>query len=622
LLSQDHNLQYCRIIRKNLIEEALMRSPRGFVLYVLTVLIVILRASAQPIGETYVAGTTWYDLQHTGSCGRMIGVDDSGYVHVVWMVTPNIEGRWVNYNRWELYAQQFTFGESGTMISSCSGAGYTTLAVDPSGYAFAAFHCQVYPGPQQPSMIVPVACGTMGYYPPEDNVVRFWPQLARGANGWLHMVTMHGFSGWPPGAIYYSRAIAENDSVGRPCRIEWQSDGNENYYRLLDSATVVAHTIAASRSSARVALGWIHPRDSTQQDNDVYVRISEDGGITWNPRLNITDFVPVDTACLNETHDWRRCDRDTLRAFTDVSLLFDNNDHLRAAFTTRGFWAWSDIGEGPWVSTGNSLIWNWNEATAQFSLVADGWIPAQCGTWQSVVERPSLAIDPTTGYLYCAYLRYDTAQVSVSGYFNADVWISVSTDNGASWSTGTNVTRTRPSVIPAPQGTCMSERDPTLSEAVSGGYLHLSYLLDRDAGCVIYGEGTATSNNFVYQRIPVDSIATTPLMPRYPLHWDSTGFLSVKDRAFIPHPSSFILSAYPNPFNSTATISFELPMRSQVSLKVFDLLGREVQTLHTGLANAGAHTVNWDASSRASGIYFVRMQAGKETRTQKIMLLK
>lgn len=91
---------------------------------------------------------------------------------------------------------------------------------------------------------------------------------------------------------------------------------------------------------------------------------------------------------------------------------------------------------------------------------------------------------------------------------------------------------------------------------------------------------------------------------------------------FIPQPNSFTLSAYPNPFNPTTTISFSLPSAGFVELIVYDLTGREVSTLLSGMKNAGQHNVVWNANGLPSGIYFARMQTGDVTQVRKLVLMK
>ena len=88
-------------------------------------------------------------------------------------------------------------------------------------------------------------------------------------------------------------------------------------------------------------------------------------------------------------------------------------------------------------------------------------------------------------------------------------------------------------------------------------------------------------------------------------------------------PEAFSLSpAYPNPFNPTTTISFDLPEEIDVSLIIYDLQGRVVTTLISGSMQAGYHSANWNASHHASGLYFVQMISGDYVKTQKLMLVK
>jgi hypothetical protein len=98
-----------------------------------------------------------------------------------------------------------------------------------------------------------------------------------------------------------------------------------------------------------------------------------------------------------------------------------------------------------------------------------------------------------------------------------------------------------------------------------------------------------------------------------------TSVTQIDDRV----PKTYTLSQnYPNPFNPSTTISFTLPSRSFVSLKVFDLLGREVATLVNENKNAGACSVRYDASTLTSGVYFYRLLAGSFIETKKLLFLK
>lgn len=88
-------------------------------------------------------------------------------------------------------------------------------------------------------------------------------------------------------------------------------------------------------------------------------------------------------------------------------------------------------------------------------------------------------------------------------------------------------------------------------------------------------------------------------------------------------PDQFSLEQnFPNPFNPSTTISFSLPVKSSVSLKVIDLFGREVATLASEEMSAGTHSRQWQAVNMPSGVYFFRLKAGELVKTQKMNLMK
>ena len=88
-------------------------------------------------------------------------------------------------------------------------------------------------------------------------------------------------------------------------------------------------------------------------------------------------------------------------------------------------------------------------------------------------------------------------------------------------------------------------------------------------------------------------------------------------------PASYALSQnVPNPFNPTTEIRYQLPAASHVELAIYDLLGRKVQVLMDGFVEAGYRSVVWDAKDVASGIYFIRMEAGDFVKVRKMVVLR
>jgi glucuronoarabinoxylan endo-1,4-beta-xylanase len=83
-----------------------------------------------------------------------------------------------------------------------------------------------------------------------------------------------------------------------------------------------------------------------------------------------------------------------------------------------------------------------------------------------------------------------------------------------------------------------------------------------------------------------------------------------------------LVQNYPNPFNPSTNIRIELPQASQVSLRVYDMLGREVSELVNERRDAGVHEVKFDGSELSSGVYLYRLQAGSFTQTRKLLLVR
>jgi hypothetical protein len=577
------------------------------------------------IGEVDTVGTTWWDMQHVGTCGRMICVDDSDWIHVCWtnMLGLGPQYRYVYYNV-KFPGSPWEYSTTGVTVCSYY-SGSCTIDVNNYSYPFVAYGVLL---PQWQYSQVAVNAPTfppsplLSICPPVPNVSMSFPKIVLDSQNRIQLINtgipLSGVAG-DTFAIYY-------------CRGGYTIPDSIYFIEQIEVAPVmtVAADIAASRYSDRVAFVYTRFRptlqgDTTQYNNDICLVISEDG-ITWdfNQPINITQFIPPDLALLPDT---LAADKDTLRAYTDASILFDRNNNIHVAFTVAYF---DEI--GGYISVNNSQIWHWSEATGYFSLVANGWFDGDhrlvnsCGAWQRYVQRPCLSEDENTGDLFIVYQQYDPFTVGANGYPQGEIIVSRSTSGGTYWSVGTNVSNT--GVDSAEAGECWSERDITCNELVVNDSLHLLYILDRDAGSVIQTpqEGIWTQNPVQYQAIPIDQISATPLMPVCPMHVDSTCMppvLGVETNDNAKVPSTFHLSQnYPNPFNSITMIDFDLNRTDHLTLKVYNILGQEVATLVNGDLSAGTYRVSFDASSLSSGIYFYRLTSSFQSETQKMVVLK
>jgi len=142
-------------------------------------------------------------------------------------------------------------------------------------------------------------------------------------------------------------------------------------------------------------------------------------------------------------------------------------------------------------------------------------------------------------------------------------------------------------------------------------------------------EGTVSSRFFI-----IDRTYETGLLKFYSKRGGDAGeafvfsapvatAIALENGALSNLPADFELQQnYPNPFNPSTTIEFSLPRSSDVTLKVFDLLGKEIATLVDKKLAVGRHKVRWDAGEVENGIYFYRLQAGSFVKTKKLIVLK
>ena len=105
--------------------------------------------------------------------------------------------------------------------------------------------------------------------------------------------------------------------------------------------------------------------------------------------------------------------------------------------------------------------------------------------------------------------------------------------------------------------------------------------------------------------------------------WAAINYLPLSEKLEVPVPSKFFLAQnYPNPFNNSAVFDYELPVDSEITLTVFNLLGEEIETLVRKKMVVGRHSIQWNGSSLTSGIYFIVMRTDDIVITRKAILVK
>ena len=605
-----------------------------------------------PLGQTFVLGTTWYDYQHNGTIEKMIALASSGSggVHFCWMngLEFNAVNRHVYYNYFNPSTGALAWPDVGYQVDLSTRAGYTTISNLGGGEAVVSFH----QGTPTTSAVAYDFIEGFGAFQNVDI-----PSLS----GWDATI-------WPHATVCHQNYIHVASCENRTT--SWQriaysrsEDGGSTYtdWVAIDTVMSISQTCAASPVSNKVGIAYtqsyFNPVDLgpyegllVSQLNNGITLVESDDGVTWDfsAEQDITDLVEPDATRYPDS-TW--ANGDTLRCYCDVSLLYDMNDNAHAAFTTKGLWFDARLASYPdsFAVTGltmdASVIWHWSEEHDAITVIADGWYdvgspnaPANesrgSGAWRSTCDRPSLGVDPTTGYLYCVYERCvegDTSggPVPSHGFANGEIYCSVSTDGGLNWSEGTNLTDT-----PSPEaiaGACMDEDYPSLARVVNDT-LHVIYIEDKDAGGVVMTapqEGIWTENPVKYQKVPAGLVPPgPPYVPNFEFHVGPSTAVEQPTLVGGTMPESYALHQnYPNPFNPETTIRFDVPQASPVSLRIYNVTGQLVRELTAGHRQAGSYEIHWNGLNDQShlvpsGIYFYHMKAGDFTATRKMALIK
>ena len=563
---------------------------KGVILTILCVITVNLLL-AQPIVPTHLIGKTLYEKQSLGTIGRLTALDTTGGVHFCWTnstTTGSPRHTFYNYRTAEGVQSGDT---SGIPIEAIAASAYANMSLFPDGRCTVVFHG----GPMgsthsyiNDDLLVGVGAFQSLEIPNDPGAgILISPHVAvqedAGHVAAIGMAGMAGFTG-----LFYTR-------------LPYVNNFSYNSWTLVDTPKVISQDLAVSPISDRVALVWPHQIGEVpsypeiQVDNDIYAVISENGS-TWNFNnpINITDFLGGEPP-----HS------DSVRAYNDLSAIFDYTGNLHVAYVVVGFW----FEGGEPMTTWGSMIYHWDESEETHTIItgniyADG-DPGDPNA--SIYCKPNLGINPTTGDIYCTWVEFsDPADTADNGYLNSEIYASGSADGGITWGTPVNLTNT-----PTPgagAGDCLSENYPSLASVVNDT-LHVFYQEDLYGGRADFAlPETVTENPQRYMSIPASMI---------PLGGAST------EELYPIQPRSFQLAQnYPNPFNPTTNISFSLSQTGKVSLVVYNINGQETARLLDESLPSGNHVVKWNAQNLPSGIYFCRLQIAGQSQTRKMLLLK
>jgi uncharacterized repeat protein (TIGR01451 family) len=308
----------------------------------------------------------------------------------------------------------------------------------------------------------------------------------------------------------------------------------------------------------------------TQQYNYATLNTFQSDSATFN--FTLASGVPVNCAVPT-----------TLKVLLDTNVIYTQSVYIYVGNGTLFLADSAENGIGNWTTQGS-----WAVNASQYHSPTHSFAYAPYGNninYSLTLTNPINMSSAPVCYLNF-WNRYDVENGYDFGY------VEISSDNGSSWQTistytGTNLTWTQQSF------------DIT-SYVNASNQVKLRFRLYSDANTV--GQGWW-----------IDDIKFTNYCRAM------LGVNSNNNKI----PDRFALEQnYPNPFNPATLIKFQLPKQTQVSIKVFDLLGREVAVLVNDVKQPGYYEIRFDGSSLASGMYFYKIEAGTFIETKKMVLIK
>ncbi len=390
-----------------------------------------------------------------------------------------------------------------------------------------------------------------------------WPSIAvSGLN--VHVVWHDRITS---GGTYYKRSTDGG--------VSWGPD------LLLRSNTVTLGSISLALSGSSVHVVW---HENIGANYEIYYKRSTDGGTNWGTDTRLTvDSATSGYPCITASgsvvhvvwHDGRQGSSNFeiyyIRS-TDGGTTWGAETRLTNNPAVSGYPCITSSGQAVhvvWndVRDGNNEIYYKYSSDGGVSWGADTRLTNN----SAVSQNASLSLSGSNLHLVWIDNRDG----------NYEVYYKRSTDGGVSWETDTRLTNDVAFSTYA-------------SVSASGPVVHVVWQDLRDfANGEIYYKQNPTGN-------PI-------------------GIININSEL----PQSFSLSQnYPNPFNPKTVISFQLAVNSFASLKVYDLLGREVATLVNEQLQPGTYEVDWDGSGFASGVYYYKLSAGDYTETRKMVLIK
>ncbi len=235
---------------------------------------------------------------------------------------------------------------------------------------------------------------------------------------------------------------------------------------------------------------------------------------------------------------------------------------------------------------------------------------ATANTWANNIFKKSSGkiFTGSAGVSWAGNIYQGTLGISIpSGMTNADPQLALNSEGYYGLTSSSPAIDAASASYPPIMDIPNIDDDPTLAFDIQGQTRPSTVTL-KDVGCDEYTTGTITNRPLTLADVGPAYLGgpTTVLGPA---------------QAALPF-SIELLQNYPNPFNPSTSIRYRLPKAGFVSLRILDIMGREVTTLVSHVESAGDHVVKWDASRAASGLYLCHLAVATEHRMIKMALVK
>jgi hypothetical protein len=424
------------------------------------------------VGAVDTVGGTTYDWFTNGPILRMLSDSRRYGIHAVWMYSCCTSGtdfpdRDMRYNFYDTRVGSWNWLDPDYMQSGVNvfplRAGYGSVDRDTNGAAVISTH-RYMESDLVPTLAfdVDVGCGIFSYSDSANDSVCQWPAMATGSDGAVHV-----FATTTDYDLVYGRYADD-------CWSGWRTDFPNPGFPTQD--------LAASKTSDKVCATWVKEQFGGQDSG--YARESPDGGATWSGAEPL-EFPPAFSA-------------DTQPSFylTGLFPFYDADDRLNIVADVLPC-----VGDTYRVSPAelwhycpdNSPKWN----RIHRAGCDPSHLQGSFGYNAVYAGRSSIGEDDY-GNLFVTWEQFDSANVeTTTACLRADIWASGSKDGGLTWSTSTRLTT---------PGTA-SCRYPSLCDRLwPGDSLAVRYLVDLCAGTVVMGQGPATNNPVVVQKVARSSV--------------------------------------------------------------------------------------------------------------------